>query len=81
MPAVSEEVYQTGAKEDPEGAISWLSEKLAALTTEESAVSDKWKITKFQKTPPVCWVVLLVLHQTDVFSVPSLDVNVYCCLC
>ena len=53
MPALSEEVYKAGTKEDPEGVVSWLSDKLAALATGEASSSDKWKITKFERTPPV----------------------------
>lgn len=52
MPAASEKVYSKDAKEDSDDVVSWVSDKLASLSVEEGA-NDKWKITKFEKTPPV----------------------------
>ena len=49
MPAISEEEY-TPSYKDSTDAISWLSPKFSQLTTGEG---DKWKITKFQTTPPM----------------------------
>ncbi|GJE97967.1 M1 family metallopeptidase [Phanerochaete sordida] len=49
MPAVSEHVYEPSLKESTD-VVSWLSSKVSALTTGEA---DKWKITKFEKTPPM----------------------------
>lgn len=49
MPAVSEEVYTPSLK-DSTNIITWLSSKFSGLTTGEG---DKWKITKFENTPPM----------------------------
>ncbi|KAI0086651.1 peptidase family M1-domain-containing protein [Irpex rosettiformis] len=49
MPAISEEVYAPSYK-DSTDAISWLSSKFSELTTGEG---EKWKVTKFQTTPPM----------------------------
>jgi aminopeptidase 2 len=48
MPIASEEVYSTGT--DP--ADNPLASSLAALSIGE--VNDQWKITRFEKSPPVC---------------------------
>jgi aminopeptidase 2 len=49
MPVVSEEEYTPSLK-DSTDVISWLSSKFSAVTTGEA---DKWKITKFETTPPM----------------------------
>lgn len=49
MPAISEDVYSPSVKEGAD-VVSWLSSKLSAVTTGESS---EWKITKFEKTPPM----------------------------
>ncbi|KAI0668551.1 leucyl aminopeptidase [Trametes maxima] len=43
MPAISEEVYKEGVNKEP-----WIAKKLSALPDPE-----KWKITRFETTPPV----------------------------
>ncbi|KAI0075828.1 hypothetical protein K474DRAFT_1663834 [Panus rudis PR-1116 ss-1] len=48
MPAKSEEVYEPKSDKS-DSTISWLTEKLSQLTTSE----EKWKITKFETTPPM----------------------------
>ena len=50
MPAISEHVYTPTLTESPD-TVSWLTSKLAALTTGSS--EDKWKITTFENTPPM----------------------------
>lgn len=47
MPAISEQEYTTSLK-DSADVVSWLSSKVSELTTGEG---DRWKITRFQKTP------------------------------
>ncbi len=49
MPALSEEVYSAEIKSSAD-VVSWLSTKFSALTTGET---DKWKITRFDTTPPM----------------------------
>ena len=49
MSAISEEVYTPSYTESTD-LVSWLSSKFSELTTGEA---DKWKITRFEKTPPM----------------------------
>ena len=49
MPATSEHVYTPSLQESTD-VVTWLSSKLSALTTGEP---DQWKITTFEKTPPM----------------------------
>ena len=50
MPAISEEVY-TPNYSGTLDILSWLKTKFAALTKGEE--TDKWKITRFETTPPM----------------------------
>ena len=52
MPVVAEKVYSTGADSTDDS----LASSLAALSIGE--VSDQWKITRFEKSPPVRVVTL-----------------------
>lgn len=49
MPVISEEEYTPSFK-DSTDVISWLSSKFSEVTVGEA---DKWKITKFDTTPPM----------------------------
>ncbi len=62
MPALSEDIYEPNPK-TADDIISWLGEKFAALTTTEAQASDKWKITKFDKTPPVGVLVRVLVTE------------------
>ena len=48
MPAVSEKTYSTGADSSDDS----LAHSLATLSI--GGVNNQWKITRFQKSPPVC---------------------------
>ncbi|KAI0792895.1 hypothetical protein C8Q75DRAFT_751852 [Abortiporus biennis] len=52
MNAISEEPYDPASGKASDDVVSWLSEKLAALTTTETS-ADKWKVTRFDTTPPM----------------------------
>ena len=49
MPAISEEDYSTELKSSAD-VVSWLSSRLSSLTTGET---EKWKVTRFETTPPM----------------------------
>lgn len=49
MPAISEEEYTPSLK-DSTDIVTWLSSKFSELTTGEG---DKWKVTRFENTPPM----------------------------
>jgi len=55
MPVVSEKVYSTGA----DSADDSLASSLAALSIGE--VSNQWKITRFEKSPLVRMIILLII--------------------
>jgi aminopeptidase 2 len=51
MPAVSENVYEVSSSEN--SSISGVTKWLSSLALGDKAAEDKWKITKFETTPPV----------------------------
>lgn len=53
MSVASESVYELDAADRTDSAVSWLSEKLAALALGGTIDNDKWKITRFNTSPPV----------------------------
>ena len=62
MSAISEEVYTPSYTESTD-LVSWLSSKFSELTTGEA---DKWKITRFEKTPPMS--TYIVAYATGPFQ-------------
>ena len=55
MPVKSEMVYSSGVNSSDDSLVS----SLAALRIGE--VNDHWKITRFEKSPPVCIALILVV--------------------
>jgi len=53
MSEASESVYELDAADRTDSAVSWLSEKLAALALGGTIDNDKWKITRFNTSPPM----------------------------
>jgi aminopeptidase 2 len=52
MPAISEKPYEASSEEST-GTAAGLAKWLSSLTFGEKPSEDKWKITKFEATPPV----------------------------
>jgi hypothetical protein len=73
MPAISEEVYT--AKPEPEGTISAITQWISSLALGRES-EEKWKITKFDTTPPVSTDAVKQTSECTHGSV--LDVFVHC---
>ena len=66
MPVESEKVYSTGVNSNDDT----LASSLSALSIGE--VNDQWKITRFEKSPPVRLVLLsIVLSDTGPRCLPT----------
>lgn len=71
MPATSEEEFTPSLKESS-GVVTWLSSKFSGLTTGEG---DKWKVTQFEKTPPMSTYIVAFangpfVHLEDSYQSP-----------
>lgn len=53
MSASSEKPYEPKFKEDPGSAVSSLTQWFSSLNMQDTNAKEKWKITKFETTPPV----------------------------
>ena len=75
MPAISEIEYTPSSSGLPDEQP--LEQIMASLSVKDQSSTEKWKITKFQTTPPVCADSYIVLYRVDFVRV-SLDVNLHC---
>ena len=67
MPVSSEKPYDPEPKEGPGSAVSTLTQWFSSLTVQDTSVTDKWKITQFETTPPVR-ILLYRVKSTFLFN-------------
>lgn len=53
MPAISETVLDPDTISDTSSIYSWLTSKLAHFFSRDAVRTDRWKITRFETSPPV----------------------------
>jgi aminopeptidase 2 len=75
MPVISEIEYTPSSGGLPDERP--LEQIMASLSVKDQSSTEKWKITKFQTTPPVCAGSYVVFYRID-FVRLSLDVNLHC---
>lgn len=72
MPVFSEKPYNPESKEDPDNAVSSLTQWFSSLTMQDTSATNKWKITQFETTPPVrillysvgvYFLIIVIIHR------------------
>ncbi|KAF9821576.1 hypothetical protein IEO21_00422 [Rhodonia placenta] len=53
MSVASESAYEPESADKTDGAVFWPAEQLSKLAVDETSGSDKWKITRFETSPPM----------------------------